>query len=91
MTENYEPIEVAVALSLYGYNVSPGRRAEKLYSHFEGACAEPDELLSYMETPRLAFAATEMAQPTAEVYIMHALERYGQEARERVEANRRGS
>ena len=85
---DYTPIETAIALSLYGYNVSPGLRAERLYEHFAGACAEPEELLDCMQGKRLSFAATEMAFPTAEVYVRHALLKYGQEARARVRANR---
>jgi hypothetical protein len=29
MAETYEPIEVAVALALYGYNVSAGKRGKR--------------------------------------------------------------
>lgn len=87
MDEHWRPIEVAMALSLYGYNVSPGERAWKIHKHFAGDCAEPEDLLAIMETPRLAFAATELAAPSAAVYIEQALDRYGQEARERCEAN----
>ena len=39
-----EALIAATAMSLYIYNVSPGLRAERLYRHFAGACAEPDEL-----------------------------------------------
>ncbi len=73
--------EAAIAMSLYIYNVSPGLRAEKLYSHFKGACAEPDELLTLVD---LSYWATHMAFPTSVVYMEHALERYGEEARERI-------
>ena len=84
---NYEPIEVAVALSLYGFNVSPGERAEKLYKHFDGNCAELEDLLRIMDK-KVGYAATELAPPTAEVYVIHALEKYGEEAREHVRINR---
>ena len=79
---DYEPIEVAVALSLYGFNVSQGERAEKLYKHFDGDCAEPEDLLRRM-TDMLAFTL-----PTAEVYVIQALEKYGQAARDHVRVNR---
>lgn len=84
--ESHSPIEVAIALSLYAYNVSPGVRAEKLYDHFAGNCAEPMELLDILQR-RGAYAATELAFPTAQVYVEHSLEKYGREARERVRAN----
>ncbi len=85
----YEPIEVAIAMSLYAYNVSPMERAEKLYAHFRGACAELGKLVRVMsESP--GYAATELAFPTAELYVGFALERYGEEARERVRIERLG-
>ena len=74
----------ATAMALYAYNVSPGERAEKLYHHFKGACAEPAELLRWVDHHSWA---TEMPWPTAKVYLAHALERYGNEARRRVEMN----
>ena len=83
----YTPIEVAIALSLYFYNVSPMERAKRLYEHFNGACADLDEL-SWLCS--LAWGITELAYPTAKVYVQHALERYGEEARERVRVNRQG-
>ena len=84
---NYEPVEVGVALSLYGYNVSPVERAKRLHDHFKGDCAEPEELVHKL-TNMLAHAMTELAPPTAEVYVIHALARYGEEAKEYVRINR---
>ena len=85
----YEPIEVATALSLYGYNVDPVERATKLYDHFDGQCAEIDDLFNIMcYSP--AWAATELAYPTAVVYVDHALEVYGEEAIERCRVNAGG-
>lgn len=79
-----EALVVATALALYGYNVSPDERADALFEQFDGACAEPDELLRVMSTERVAFAATELATPTALAYVEHALERYGEEAERRI-------
>ena len=86
----YSPIEVATALSLYGYNVPGLERARKLFDHFEGHCMDLEELVDVLSSSRLAFAATELPFPTAEVYMQHALERYGTEATERVDVNRQG-
>lgn len=74
----------ATAMALYVYNVSPGERAERLYRHFEGACADPGDLLKWVDHPSWA---TQMPWPTAQVYMQHAMERYGTEARERVYFN----
>ncbi len=84
---NYEPVEVGVALSLYGFNVSPFERAQRLYDHFKGDCAELDTLVGKF-TDLTAYAMTELAPPTAEVYVIHALARYGGEAKEYVRVNR---
>ncbi len=87
---NLEPLVVAVALARYSYNVSPGERAEKLYEHFEGDCAEPDELLRIMLTDKM-FMSTELAPPTGAVFVNHALEVYADEAAKWVAINRAGS
>ncbi len=79
-----ELLTAAVAMSLYRFNVSRGERAEKLYHHFKGQCAELEELLAMVDNPCWA---TEMPHPTALVYLRHALERYGNEAAERVQLN----
>ena len=73
-----------VAVSLYQYNISPSERAQKLWDHFDGDCAEPDELLRLVDSKNWA---TEMAYPTAKVYLEHAIERYGMEASKRVQLN----
>ena len=88
MSEAYSPIEVAVAISLYAYNVPVDQRAAKLYDHFRGACAELSELEQIL-VYRGEYAATEFAYPTAAIYVQYALERYGEEARQRCEVNRR--
>lgn len=87
---NLEPLVVAVALARYSYNVSPGERAEKLYEHFEGQCAEPDDLLRVMLTDKM-FMTTELAPPTGAVFVNHALEKYADEAARHVAINRAGS
>ncbi len=83
---NYTPIETAIALSLYAYNVSSAERAQKIYDHFQGDCMEIEELTDIL-IHRGAYLATELPFPSAQVYVNHALERYGEEARQRVEAN----
>ena len=86
---SYSPIEVATALSLYGYNVSPQVRAQKLYDHFKGDCANLVDLVAYMNI--YGSAATALAYPTALVYLQHALDKYGEEAVQRVHINHQAS
>lgn len=83
---NYTPLEVFIALSLYNYNVPPGERSKKLYRQFEGACAEPDELLRIL-TEESGHLGTAFAFPTAKAYIEDALAKYGDEARDTVRLN----
>lgn len=82
----YSPIEVAIALSLYGYNVSAYDRAKEIYDHFDGYCADMDELVRYMMN--YGSAPTAMSFPSEEVYVNQALEKYGKEAKKRVEIER---
>ncbi len=85
-TQMYTPLEVAVALSLYAYNVSGGERAQKLYDHFEGRCMEiGDMVVSLVTSP--CYVVTEFPMPTAAIYVQHALEKYGEEAINRVKIN----
>ncbi len=82
----YSPLSVAIALSLYGFNVSPMERAQKLYDHFKGNCADLNDLAIAL-VEHCGYEATTLALPTARVYVQHALERYGAEACERVYAH----
>lgn len=77
-------LTAAVAMSLYQYNVAPHEKAGKLTEHFNRSCADFDDLVYLVESRNWA---TEMAMPTAEVFLQHALDRYGQEAKHRVEIN----
>ena len=86
---NYDPVVTAVALSLYAYNVSAEERARKLYDHFDGKCAELEYLIRILNA-HATYAATELAYPTAVVYVTHALEVYGQEALHRCQVNTGG-
>jgi hypothetical protein len=74
-----------MALSLYAYNVSPYERAQRLYNHFEGACAELVDLVEILDKQR-GYEATALAFPTASVYVQHALAQYGEEACQRIAA-----
>jgi hypothetical protein len=84
----YEPVETAIALALYGYNVSALDRAKRIYDHFNGNCAELRDLVDYMI--RYGSVPTAMAFPSVEVYVQHALETYGEEAKRRVAIERKG-
>jgi hypothetical protein len=81
---NLRPIDIAVALSLYAYNVAPFTRAQAVYDHFDGDCAEPDDLIRAVSS---GYAATELAPPSAAVYVDQALAKYGEEAAEQNRAN----
>ncbi len=83
------PIVVSMALSLYAFNVRVAERARKLLDHFKGECMDLDELEDILQT-RGAYAATELPYPTALVYVQHAMERYGDEARKRAEVEAKG-
>ena len=76
-----EPIDDHIAMSLYQYNVRPGDRADKLFQHFSGECAEMTDLIDWVDNKNWA---TEMPLPTAKVYLIHAIERYGVEAAQRI-------
>lgn len=87
VSQLYTPVEVAIALALYGYNVSPYDRAYKIYEHFDGDCAELDDLIQYMQ--RYGSAPTALPFPSAEIYVQHALEKYGEEAKYRVRVEKK--
>jgi hypothetical protein len=73
---------VGIALSLYAFNVSPAERATRLYRHFNGECADFEDLVRIL-ADKPAYAMTELALPTAAVYLRHALEAYRAEAEHR--------
>lgn len=77
-------LTVAMAMSLYQYNTPAVRRAQALYDHFDGDCAELADLVYLVDDKHWA---TAMAAPTAAVYVAHAVARYGQEASVRVDVN----
>jgi len=82
----YSPLDVAVALSLYAYNVSAAERAQRLYDHFDGECAEVDDMRLLLARNSV-FAPTEFAPPTAALYVAQALDQYAQDAMNRNEGN----
>jgi len=82
----FTPIEVAVALALYAYNVNAHTRARKLYEHFQGDCEDLNVMVDTLAYTSHV-AATALPMPTAKVYVQHALDMYGEEARARVAAN----
>lgn len=79
----YTPIETAIALALYAYNVSAVTRAAKLYNHFSGDCMEAGDLVRVCQNDA-HHIATALPFPSAVVYVFHAVEQYGEEAREKV-------
>lgn len=88
--------DIAVALSLYGYNVPAAERARKLYECFRDEYSGQDGLMAMIDLCEIikdrnaAYVATELAAPWAAVYVLHALERYGAEAAERNRINLAG-
>jgi hypothetical protein len=85
-SSEYSPIEVATALALYGYNVGAVERAEKIYKYFDSNCADMDDLVRCMMN--YGSAAIALPFPSAEIYVQHALEKYGEEAKRRVQMER---
>ena len=82
-----EAIIAAIALSLYSYNVSVAARARAIHDHFKGACMEMSDLEHALAGPH---AMTELPFPSAEIYLQHAMDRYGEEAAIRVRVERGG-
>lgn len=74
----------AVAMSLYEYNVSALERAQRLYDHFNGQCMEVADLVDFFTGPKAKYWATELPLPTAFVYLLQAMNRYGDEAQKRI-------
>lgn len=87
MKKEYTPVAVAIALSLYSYNVSAFVRSKKLYEHFNGDCMLLDDLTTLLLDQK-GIEVTELPFPTAEVYVQHALEKYGEEAEDRATLER---
>lgn len=87
MKKEYSPIAVAIALSLYSFNVSAFDRGKKLYEHFEGDCMGLDDLTTLLLDQK-GIESTELPFPTADVYVEHALEKYGEEAEDRATLER---
>ena len=89
LEERPSSIEVAIALSLYGYNVSPLKRAQDLL-----AVRDPHAVPSYIaeiaeKMVKAGFVPTELGFNWATTYVDQALERYGQEAVKRVACEKR--
>lgn len=83
-SKNPRPIDVAVALSLYDFLVCDTARAKAIYKHFDGNCAEMSNLIAIMKGRN---AATELAPPSAKVYVDQAVTMYGEEAVRRNRVN----
>lgn len=87
--QNLEPLDVAVALSLYAYNVNSHERAKLVYDYFDGECMELSDMISLFDKCP-AYIATELPAPSARVYVDQAIKRYGEEARNRNQINLEG-
>lgn len=79
-----DALVAAVAMSLYIYNVSSAERSQKIIDHFSGRCVDLYEMRCLVGNHHWA---TDMALPTALIYMQHAMDRYGEEAEERVQVN----
>ena len=82
LTPEYSPLEAGIALSLFLYNTADAEVIKRIWDHFEGHCAEPQDLYEYL-TKRRHCIMTELALPTANYLMTMALEKYGQDAKER--------
>ena len=74
----YSPMDVAVALSFYSHNVSVEDRAKRLHDQFGDYCEPIDSILLVLSRQ---MAPTELEPPMAAVYVAHALEWYGDDAK----------
>jgi len=81
----YEPIDVAVALSLYAHNVEPSERAQRLFDQMNGECSALIDLVEIMVTSSATIATT-LPPPVAAAYVWQAMQAYGAEA---IHRNRR--
>ena len=86
----YSPIEVAISLSLYAYNVSAVERARRIHDRLRGDCAGMDELVRIM-SDYSGYAATELSYPSAAVYVQQALDECGEAASQRVRLSAAGA
>jgi len=78
------PLDIAVALSLYQYNISPNACAQAIYDYYDGHCME---LVDLIIAVKHGHAATELPAPSAKQYVRMAIAQYGEEAKSRNEIN----
>lgn len=79
----YEPIEVAIALSLYDHNVPSAARAKKLEMALPAEDVDVKTVAAVLHDDAISFA-TRLHPLVAAMYLRFALEEYGEEARKRV-------
>lgn len=80
----YGPMEVAIALALYDFNVPAAARAKRLEAALPGEDVDLMAVTAILHSDAISFA-TRLHPNVAETYMRFALEAYGAEAKRRAQ------
>ncbi len=84
----YEPVEVAIALALYAYNVSANDRVDAMHREAGRPLRVDHQFFQMVERMGHPSVVTKLDQRNADAYVRCAMMAYGEEARCRVQTNR---